>query len=153
MAHVVIIVEGNKVWYDVFISDLEKRQYTYQATHGMSGVIGPNIREIHALDISVPEQNLPDLFADLAPFLGEHGHDSPQKSMVIKVAQKLFGIFSKIAGAKLQKIPSSPKPSGLVRRKALNVYPVFWFEDPVDSRASGKDGLILPMKGDGGELL
>lgn len=153
MAHVVVVVEGNRVWYEVFVKDLENREYTYNATHGMTGVIGPNIREIHALDISLPEQNLPELFSDLAPFLGQHGHESPQKKMVLNVAQKLFGIFSRMAGAKIQKIPVSPVPSGLVRRKALNVYPVFWFEDPVDSRAGGKDGLILPVKGDGGELL
>ena len=151
MAHVVGIVEGPKDWYDVFLHDLEKQQYQYLATHNKTGVIGPMVREIHILDITVPEQNLPNLFADLAPFIGSSGHPSKSKSTAVFL-QKAMGIASFLSkffkGVELKKIPPA-KASGEIRRRALNVLPLFWFEDKV----CRDEGLVLPMKDGGGELL
>lgn len=151
MAHVIAIVEGPKTWYDLWLYDLENRQYTYQATHRKMGVIGPMVREIHFLDITVPEQNLPDLFADLAPFVGSEPYNSKSKTTVgfmrkvVWFGAKLSSFFK---GAKLHRIPSA-KPTEALRHRPMNVAPLFWFEDDVVFDKH----LILPKKGKGGEVL
>jgi hypothetical protein len=151
MAHVVTAVEGPQIWYDAFLYDLENRQYTYRGTSGLVGIIGPNIREIHLLDITVPEQNLPDLLSDLAPYVDARTSQKKSALFVQKglwLAGKLSNFFK---GVKLKTVPNA-KASGNVRRRALNIMPLFWFEDPecLDGDA------ILPLKNgkDGrGELL
>lgn len=136
------------MWYETFLQDLESQQYTYKATHNQIGIIGPMIREIHLLDITVPEQNLKDLLADLAPYTTA---TSKQKTsaVLVKKAIWLVGLVSTIfKGSKLKQIPDV-KPSHNVRKKALNIMPLVWFEDGVVKNP----GLILPAKDGGGELL
>jgi len=151
MAHVLTIVEGPKTWYDLFLYDLENRQYTYRATHGRMGIIGPSVREIHILDIAVPEQNLEDLLADLAPFVGSEPYNSKSKKSAAFL-QKAVWIGGKLSsffkGTKLHKIPYV-NPTEELRVRPLNILPLFWFEDDV---ALDKN-MILPKKGNGGELL
>lgn len=148
MAHVLTLVEGPDIWYKIFLYDLENRQYTYKGTHNQIGIIGPNIREIHILDISVPEQNLEDLLSDLAPFT----YDSSKQKKSAVFMRKAIWLMGKLSsffkGVKLKKIPGV-EPSENVRRKALNIMPLFWFEDNV----CYDGGLILPQKDGGGELL
>ncbi len=136
------------MWYELFLQDLESQQYTYKATHNQIGIIGPMLREIHLLDITVPEQNLKDLLADLAPYTTA---TSKQKTsaVLVKKTMWLVGCVSALfKGSKLKPIPDA-EPSYNVRKKALNIMPLFWFEDGVEKNP----GLILPKKGDGGELL
>ena len=151
MAHTIVVVEGPKTWYDLFLYDLENRQYTYKATHGRIGIIGPMVREIHMLDITVPEQNLEDLLADLAPFVGSEPYNSKSKTSAAFL-QKAVWIGAKLSsffkGAKLHKIPHV-KPTEELRIRPLNIMPLFWFEDGVVPPGT----MILPKKGNGGELL
>ncbi len=136
------------MWYELFLQDLESQQYTYKATHNQVGVMGPMLREIHLIDITVPEQNLKDLLADLAPYTTA---TSKQKTsaVLVKKAIWLVGMVSALfKGSKLKPIPDV-EPSKAIRKKALNVMPLFWFEDGVTKNP----GLILPIKGNGGELL
>ena len=136
------------MWYELFLQDLEAQQYTYKATHNQIGIIGPMLREIHLLDITVPEQNLKDLLADLAPYTTAN---SKQKTsaVLVKKAIWLAGTVSALfKGSKLKPIPDA-KPSDNVRKKALNIMPLFWFEDGVVKKL----GLVLPQKDGGGELL
>ena len=136
------------MWYELFLQDLEAQQYTYRATHNRMGVIGPMVREIHFIDITVPEQNLGELLSDLAPYTAG---TSKQKLNAVLFKKSLWAV-SKLAsfykGSKLQPIPDA-EPSHNVRKKALNVMPLFWFEDGVVKTP----GLILPLKDGGGELL
>ncbi len=148
IAHTIVAVEGPQPWYDLFLYDLEKQQYTYRATHNQVGIIGPMIREIHLLDITVPEQNLGDLLSDLAPYTNA---SSKQKASAILIKKAIWlggKVSSFFKGTKLKPIPDA-KPSGNIRKKALNIMPLFWFED----RVVENPGLILPLKGKKGELL
>ncbi len=136
------------MWYELFLQDLESQQYTYQATHNQIGVMGPMLREIHLLDITVPEQNLKDLLADLAPYTTA---TSKQKTsaVLVKKAIWLVGMVSSIfKGSKLKQIPDV-EPSHNIRKKALNIMPLVWFEDGITKER----GLILPLKDGEGELL
>ncbi len=107
------------------------------------------IREIHFLDITVPEQNLEDLWADLGPFTNP---TSKQKTTAL-FAKKAMWFASKTAalagGSKLHLVPDVNTYSGNIRRKPLNIMPLFWFEDNVQMG----EGLSLPTKDGGGELL
>lgn len=148
IAHVGVIIEGPKIWYELFLQDMEKQQYTYKATHGQIGIIGPMIRELHFLDITVPEQCLPELFADLAPYVRP---TTKQKTMALFIRKAIWfaGKFSSFfKGTTLHPIPDV-KSSGNIRRKALNIMALAWFEDGVCTDG----GLVLPKKGKGGELL
>lgn len=149
IVHVVTAVEGPKIWYEIFLNDLENRQYTYKATHQKVGIIGPMVREIHFLDITVPEQNLPDLLADLAPYTYNTTQDKGSMKIFLKkmawFSKKLLSLFG---GVKLKEIPHAEE-SGLIRRRALNIQPLFSFEDKV----CYDGGLVLPLKDGGGELL
>ena len=136
------------MWYELFLQDLEAQQYTYMATHNQIGIIGPMLREIHLIDITVPEQNLGDLLSDLAPYTTT---SSKQKTsaVLVKKAIWLAGMVSSLfKGSKLKPIPDAEE-SRNVRKKALNIMPLFWFEDSVIKKST----LVLPKKGDGGELL
>ena len=107
------------------------------------------VREIHLLDITVPEQNLPELLSDLAPYTYNTTQDKKSMKVFLKktawIAKKLISAFG---GIKLNEIPPA-KESGFIRRRALNIQPLFSFEDKV----CYDGGLILPSKDGGGELL
>ena len=105
------------MWYELFLQDLESQQYTYQATRNQVGIIGPMLREIHLIDITVPEQNLKDLLADLAPYTTT---TSKQKTsaVLVKKAMWLAGMVSSIfKGSKLKQIPDV-EASNKIRKKA-----------------------------------
>ena len=136
------------MWYELFLQDLEAQQYTYKATHNQIGIIGPMLREIHLLDITVPEQNLNELLSDLAPYTTASSKQKTSAVLVKKAIWLAGTVSSLFKGSKLKSIPDA-KPSGNVRKKALNVMPLFWFEDGI----CRDGGLILPQKEDGGELL
>lgn len=132
------------------MEDLEKCQYTYKATHGQIGIIGPMIREIHLLDITVPEQNLNELLKDLAPFIKPGASKQKNTALFVKKALWLAGKVSALfKGTRLRPIPSVMEGSGRVRKQPLNIMPLFWFEDPVLKNHAW----VLPKKGEGGEAL
>ena len=54
---------------DVFLKDLNERTYHYRMNNGMEGWIHANPREVKLFDISIPEQCVPSLLNDLAPFV------------------------------------------------------------------------------------
>ncbi len=149
IAHVITAVEGPKIWYELFLYDLENRQYTYKGTHNQVGIIGPMVREIRLLDITVPEQNLKELLADLAPYVNISSSKQKKSAGFVKTIIWLGGKLSSLfKGVDLKPIPDV-KPSKNLRRRALNIMPFFWFEDGVEP----EPGLILPQKDGGGELL
>ncbi len=113
------------------------------------GIIGPMVREIRLLDITVPEQNLKDLLADLGPYVNPAGSKQKTSALFIKKVIWLIGKVSTLfKGANLKAIPDV-KPSNNLRRRALNIMPLFWFEDDVEPNP----GLVLPIKDGGGEIL
>jgi len=136
------------MWYELFLQDLESQQYTYQATHNQIGVIGPMAREIHLLDITVPEQNLKDLLADLAPYTTTSSKQKTSAVLVKKAIWLAGQVSALFKGSKLKPIPDV-KATYSLRKKAMNIMPLFWFEDDI----CRDGGLVLPKKGDGGELL
>jgi len=143
MVHSVIAVIGPKIWYDLFLSDLEKQQYTYNNNIGGMGIIGARVNELHFLDIATPEQNRIEMLADIAPFVKP---SSPQKKAALSLANKVMSIMSKITRSNLKRITEEPLPTHNVRTKGINVMPLFWYEDQKDLKAEW----ILPK---GGELL
>ena len=107
------------------------------------------VREIKLLDITVPEQNLEDLLADLAPYTSAAGSKQKASAIFVKKAIWLAGKVSAFfKGTTLKPVPDV-KPSHALRKKALNIMPLFWFEDNVEPNP----GIVLPQKGGGGELL
>ncbi len=148
MAHAFVLVEGRKLWLDLFIEDLTERRYAHQMADGTLGAIQPNVREVKLLDISIPEQCLPSLMSDLAPYAKDtsrlRGLANTFANTIRKVT-KLHSIYDSypfepwhvslknyiLEFLKLKKKPKliEYKPTFEVRHKWVNIISVGWSED------------------------
>ena len=183
MAHVFVLAEARKVWMDLFIKDLTDRRYAANSMGGGCGNYQPNIREVKLFDISVPEQNIPQLLSDLAPFARERSTKSPAKRQANMIARairlmagfhpiyeaeepvdtrwikvpKIGKLLNKIANIFIEpKLVEEYHSSGEIRRAWANVIPIGWKEDPAEPIEEGKNSPyfnMLPKTKRGGELL
>ena len=99
MVHVFVFVEGRKTWFDLFLSDLNKRRYEYRTINGGTSFIQPNSREIHLMDISIPKDAVPQLLSDLAPFayrMDDTVSDQKDKAEMLAKGIRVAGGFKPI---------------------------------------------------------
>ena len=99
MAHVFGFAEARKTWLDVFLDDLSERRYPYTMNTGQVGWIQPNVREIKLLDVSVPEECIPQLMSDLSPFASPNmslASGSKAKAMQLAKGLRIAGGFKSL---------------------------------------------------------
>lgn len=146
MAHVPILVEARKIWMDLFIKDLTERTYPYKTKSGQMGFGQVNVREIKLLDISIAEESIPYLMADLAPFAVSNPHmaPSPLKSKAWLLAKAIRVLTG------LKPLSYDYEPSEALRHSWVNVIPIGWKEDLYDPEGTFP---TLPWNKRGGELL
>ena len=172
MAHVFILAEWRKLWGDLFLNDLLKRRYPYHDMDGKIRMIQPNPREVKLFDITLPEECIPYLMKDLAPFSGNKSNSlySPLKNKVgtftrmLRVAGGLNS-FTYVPDSWVVKIPlvgkglnkivklfkTEPaldyKPTYELRKMWTNVVAIGWKKDNFDPKSTLR---YLPK---GGELV
>lgn len=150
MAHVLVFAEGRETWYNLFVNDLTERRYMHKMANGGLAAIQPNVREVHLLDISVPEQCIPSLMADLSPYAKDTSRFRGLANLFANLLRKTFRLHSiydtypfcnepwhiRIKNYVLESFRLKPKPKVLeykptfeVRHKWVNIIPVGWFED------------------------
>ena len=131
------------MWFQRFLNDLNARRYPYTQIDGRQAYIMPNAREIHFMDITLPEQCIPYLMEDLSPTVqAKVDPPSPLKVKAHYIAKALRFLF------RLKPITGTFEPSGQVQNRWLNILPVGWKEDA--RWTSGGAPIILPK---GGELV
>jgi len=173
MGHVFVLVEARQRHMDNFLNDLGERRYIYKTINGSLMWCQPNPRELKLFDMTVPEQCVPALLSDLAPFISSNpGLRSPKKDFVNQVAKVLriaIGlkpiyyepetILVKVPmiGKFLDKVarifmkPKPPikeyEPSGAIRHQWINIIPLGIADDEHDVKTT------MPFIPEGGELV
>ena len=141
MAHVRCLVSARKAWMDLFISDLTRRTYPYTCVNGQKSSMQVNVRDWKLLDISLPEECIPYLMADLSPCLDTLSPDKKKGYFLAKLIRIVTG---------MKPLNHKVKPSGQIRHHFVNILPVGWSEDKVDPLCERP---FLPLKNGGGELI
>ena len=162
MAHVFVLVEAREHYMDLFIQDMTERRYPSKRLDGQWSGVQPNLREIKLFDISVPEETIPYLMSDLAPYATpeKNALDSPMKKLatfLMKGVREFAGLYPiypepdtkwkkiPIVGKFLNKVARTfskwepkeeYKASGEVRHQWVNVMPVGWKEDQKDPKST-----------------
>jgi len=124
MAHLFVIVEGREVWMKKFLSDLTNRRYPMKTKRGIVH-FEPNVREVKLLDISVPEDSLPYLLRDLAPFIDSNSPIKRKVKWLARLLRLLFGV---------KPVVGCYEPSEEVRGDWINKVVIGWKKDKFDSR-------------------
>jgi len=150
MAHVFVLAEARECWMNAFIIDLTERRYQFRMANGKLGFIQPNIREVKLFDISVPEQCVPSLMADLSPFAKDTSRLRGLANLFAKLLRKVVrlrdiydtyhspkeGYFTKLKNYIFEslKLKEKPKqeeyqPTFEIRKRWVNIIPIGWAED------------------------
>ncbi|HUU77487.1 MAG TPA: hypothetical protein VMX55_04025 [candidate division Zixibacteria bacterium] len=92
MAHVFVMMEGQRKYLTEFENYLMSKEYMSQLPNQPGMKLQPNVREVKLYDISVFESNLGQLYEDLAPFNSiDHGIKG-HLQRILKFGRKIIGL-------------------------------------------------------------
>lgn len=123
MAHVPILAEGRSTWLELMLWDFRHRSYPYITKKGQAMYCQLNPREIRLYDFSLPEDCIPMLLDDLAPYADSKSFLQGRANLLAK------GL--RIAGG-LNDFKYKPVPSRQIRKQWVNVIPIGWKRDKED---------------------
>lgn len=124
MAHVFVLAEARPLWMNLMLHDLEHRWYPHRTKQGSTSVCQCNPREVKLFNFSLPEDCIPMLLDDLAPYTDDKSFMQGRAALAAKSLRALMG---------LKPIRYNPISSCQIHKTFVNILPIGWKIDKIDT--------------------